>query len=129
MKELGVHDTISITEKAEIVVPMFEEIFRTKTSAEWTDIFNKLDIVNGKLTHFADVLTDEQAWANEYIQKYNCTNGAERILMTNPVRLGSQGALKIGKPILCGMDNQEVLSSLGYSDEQIAKFGENGVLI
>ena len=108
---------------------MFEEIFRTRTSDEWTAIFEELDIVNGRLTHFADVLTDEQAWANEYIQKYNCTSGAERILMTNPVRLGSQGALKIGKPILCGADNREVLNSLGYDDEAVSRLAENGVLI
>lgn len=129
MEELGIHDTISMTEKAEIVVPMFEEIFRTKTSDEWTRIFESLDIVNGRLTHFADVLTDEQAWANEYIQKYQCTNGAERILMTNPVRLGSQGALKFGRPILCGDHNHEVLGTIGYDEESIAKLAKDGVLM
>ena len=108
---------------------MFEEIFRTKTSDEWTRIFESLDIVNGRLTHFADVLTDEQAWANEYIQKYQCTNGAERILMTNPVRLGSQGALKFGRPILCGDHNHEVLGTIGYDEESIAKLAKDGVLM
>lgn len=129
IKALGIHDTVSMTEKAEEVVPMFERIFRQKTSKEWTNIFNSLDIVNGRLNHFSDVLDDEQAWANEYIQKYICTNGAERILMTNPVRLGSQGALPIGRPILCGMDNSEVLSSLGYTDEQIDQMAQKGILL
>ena len=74
------------------------------------------------------MLEDEQAWANEYIQKYECTNGAERILPTCPVRLGSQGAIKLGKPMLYGEHNEAVLKSLGYSDEQIKQMIEKGAL-
>nr|MBQ6241874.1 CoA transferase [Lachnospiraceae bacterium] len=129
MREFGIHDTVSMTEKAEQVVPIFEKIFRTKTSDEWRAIFDSLDIVNGRLTHFADVLEDEQAWANQYIQKYTCTNGAERILMTNPVRLGSQGALPVGRPLLCGTDTKEVLGSLGYTPVEIEFMAQNGTLL
>ena len=67
-------------EKAADIVPLLEEKFLNKTSTEWIKLFAKLDIVCGRLNHFRDVLTDEQAWANDYLQKYHCTNGAERIL-------------------------------------------------
>ena len=128
LSELGVVTMADAMDAAETLVPMFEKIFVTKTSDEWLKIFRELDIVSGKINHFADVLEDEQAWANEYIQKYTCQNGNERILPTCPVRLGSQGAIKLGKPMQYGENNEEVMASLGYSDEQIRELFEKGAL-
>ena len=128
LEELGLKTMADSMAVAEKLVPLFEKAFVTKSSEEWLQIFRDLDIVCGKLNHFADVLEDEQAWANTYIQKYQCQNGAERILPTCPVRLGSQGPLPLGKPVQYGESNNEILSSLGYSDEQIKGLEENGTL-
>ena len=126
--QLGVVTMADAMEAAETLVPMFEKIFVTKTSEEWLKIFRELDIVSGKINHFADVLEDEQAWANQYIQKYTCQNGNERILPTCPVRLGSQGAIPLGKPMQYGENNVDVMQSLGYSEEQIKELFEKGAL-
>lgn len=116
---LGVTDLASSMDNADKIVPMIEEAFAKKTCAEWQKILKDLDIVNGRMAHFRDVWQDEQAWANEYIQEYACRNGEKRILMTCPVRLGSQGAFKVGAPILTGEHTEQVLSDLGYTQEQI----------
>ena len=50
-----------------------------------------------------------------------------RVLPTCPVRLGSQGALPLGKPIMYGTGNREILTGLGYSEEEIAAMTEAGV--
>ena len=126
--QLGIVTMADAMKAAETLVPMFEKIFVTKTSEVWLNMFRDLDIVSGKINHFADVLEDEQAWANEYIQKYTCQNGNERILPTCPVRLGSQGAIKLGKPMQYGENNEEVMASLGYSEEQIKELFEKGAL-
>lgn len=128
LKETGLVTMADAMEAAETLVPLFEKAFATKTSTEWLQIFRDLDVVCGRLNHFADVLEDEQAWANDYIQKYECQNGAERILPTCPVRLGSQGAIKLGKPMMYGEHNQQVMTDLGYSEAEIAAMKENGVL-
>ena len=91
-------------------------------------LFRELDIVCGRVNHFRDVLDDEQAWANDYIQKYRCQNGEERILPTCPVRLGSHGAFALGKPVMYGENNEEILETLGYTGEEIAKLKENGTI-
>ena len=127
MAELGITTLDISMENADKLVPIFEPIFREKTSAEWLKIFGDLDIVCGRLNHFRDVLTDEQAWANGYLQEYECTNGAKRVLPSCPVRLGSQGVFPLGKPIMYGASNGEVLKGLGYSDEEIAAMTEAGV--
>ena len=128
MEEAGIDTLDHSMERAEKAVPVFEEKFKEKTSDEWLKIFADLDIVCGRLNHFRDVLTDEQAWANEYLQRYHCTNGAERVLPSCPVRLGSQGVFPVGKPVMYGANNEEVLRSLGYGDEEIAALAEKGVL-
>ena len=126
--EIGVTDMKTMMEKADQLVPVLESKFIKKSSEEWLKIFRELDIVCGKLNHFADVLEDEQAWANEYIQKYSCQNGEERILPTCPVRLGSQGAIKVGQPFKCGEHNEEILAKLGYSEEEIKEMAAAGAL-
>lgn len=128
MERLNISSLQKMMEKADVLVPIYEKCFLAKSSEEWLHIFRELDIVCGRLNHFKDVLEDEQAWANEYIQKYHCTNGAERILTTCPVRLASQGTFSLGKPIMYGESNQEILLDLGYSEEQVKELKKTGVL-
>ena len=109
-------------------MPIYEQCFLKKTSDEWLKIFADLDIVCGRLNHFKDVLEDEQAWANGYLQKYRCTNGAERVLTTCPVRLGSQGPLTLGEAVMYGANNRDVLEELGYSGAQVDEMMKNGTL-
>lgn len=128
MAELGVVDMNSLVAKAEDIVPIYEKVFLTKPSDYWLAKMAELDIVAGRVGHFADVLTDEQAWANEYLQTYRCQNGQERVLPTLPVRLGSQGALKVGKPFVFGEHNKAVLGELGYTEAQVDELDAKGVL-
>ena len=128
LAEMKLSTMADAIEAAETLVPLFEKAFATKTSEEWLQTFRELDVVCGKLSHFADVLEDEQAWANDYIQKYQCQNGAERILPTCPVRLGSCGAFALGKPVQYGENNEDILTSLDYTPEQIKTLKENGTI-
>ncbi len=124
----GVTDMKSMNAHADDLVPLFEKVFITKPSADWLKIFAELDIVSGRINHFADVLKDEQAWANEYLQTYKCVNGVERVLPTCPVRLGSQGALKLGAPMSYGEHNRSILADLGYTEAEIDAIIEKGAL-
>jgi len=128
MSEMGITSMPIMMERAEELTPMYESIFATKTSQEWLKIFAELDIVCGRLSHFADVLEEDQAWANGYLQTYHCTNGEERILTSCPVRFGSQGVFQAGTPVMYGESNREVLRSLNYEDEQIDSMIARGVL-
>ena len=128
IKAIGVSNMKQLMEKVAQVVPVYEKAFAKKTSKEWLEIFKSLDIVCGKLNHFADVFDDEQALANEYIQPYQCLNGETRMITTTPVRLGSQGTLKVGAPFASGEHTDMVLQGLGYSTEDITDMKQNGTL-
>lgn len=128
IKAIGVTNMKELMAEAAQVIPVYEKAFAKKTSDEWLAIFKRLDIVCGKLNHFADVFEDEQAIANEYIQPYQCVNGATRMITTAPVRLGSQGALKIGTPFTPGEHTIGILEGLGYSSDDIAEMKRSGAL-
>ena len=128
MARLGITNMQIMMDRAEELVPIYEQCFLKKTSDEWLKIFADLDIVCGRLNHFKDVLEDEQDWANGYLQKYRCTNGAERVLTTCPVRLGSQGPLTLGEAVMYGANNRDVLEELGYSGAQVDEMMKNGTL-
>ena len=128
MAEMGITTLQIMMDRASELVPIYEKCFAQRTSGEWLKIFADLDIVCGRLNHFRDVLEDEQAWANGYLQKYHCTNGVERILMTCPVRLASQGVPSFGEPVMYGADNRVVLEELGYSREEIDQMQADGTL-
>ena len=126
--EMGIDSMEATIRHADVLVPMLEERFSRKTSDEWVKIFTEMDIVCGRLNHFKDVLTDEQAWANDYLQEYTCSNGAKRVLPSIPVRLGEGGAFPIGKAVRYGADNTALLEKLGYSSGEIAAIAESGAL-
>ena len=48
------------------------------------------------------------------------------MLPSCPVRLGSQGVFPLGKPVMYGTGNEEILSGLGYSKEEIAAMTDAG---
>jgi len=125
---LGITDMKSLMAKADLAIPLYEKAYLTKTSDEWMEIFKSLDVVCGKLNHFADVFEDEQAIANEYIQPYQCVNGVTRMITTAPVRLGSQGALKIGAAFTPGEHTADILQGLGYSSDDISEMKQSGTL-
>ena len=129
MDALGVCDMKSLIANDAAAVPMFEKAFSLKTSDEWLAVFKSLDIVSGKLNHFADVFEDPQALANNYVQRYTCANGAERMIVTSPVRMESQGYFTPGKAIsYCGEHNNEILNPLGYDEAKVAELKAAGVL-
>lgn len=125
---MGITDIKSLSAHARTVIPIFERAFSQKSSDYWLSVFESLDIVCGRLNHFSDVCEDPQAIENEYIMPYQCCNGAVRMITTTPVRLGSLGAISIGKPFSCGEHSDEVLQSLGYSQSDILKMREAGAL-
>lgn len=118
----------TLTQHADQVVPLFEQAFSQKTSVQWLEIFRELDIVFGRVSHFADVFEDEQALQNQYIKEFQFENGNSCMMMTTPVRLGSQGVLDIGKPVKFAQHSREILQQLGYSKAHIQALQQSGVV-
>lgn len=108
------------------VIPVMERAFAQKTSDQWLKLFQEADVVCSVMNHMSAVSVDEQAIVNEFIQDYTCRNGAVCKLPCPPMRFASQPLPKSTKASFPGEDTDEVLSTMGYTAEQIAAMKQEG---
>ena len=106
------------------IVEKISAVFKTKTCDEWCEIFNEQDIVYERLMHFKDVSKDPQAWANNYLENVQFKDVTTAMPAT-PLRFPEfekRHYMPLGG---VGEDTEEVLTSIGYSTEEIAAMKEN----
>jgi crotonobetainyl-CoA:carnitine CoA-transferase CaiB-like acyl-CoA transferase len=112
----------------QLLIPILEETFKTRSSEEWVQRLREADIVHDRLRHFTDILTDEQAWANNYLTNYPFANGEKAILACTPIQSEAAGPLPYEKGPLLGEHTKEVLADLGYSAGEIEEFKNKKVI-
>ncbi|HEL2575985.1 TPA: CoA transferase [Streptococcus suis] len=106
------------------------QVFRTKTMAEWTALFDEADIVYEVLKHNADVSKDEQAWANNYLREVTFESGNTAVMPNLPVTFSEYDTFDSYQPTgRIGRDSEEILKALGYSDEEFKAFIDSNVTL
>ncbi len=101
--------------------------FMKKTSDEWLVIAKEHDFAATKLCSFADISEDEQALANGFVETIEYPNGHTDMIAVPPFHMSSIEEPLTTKPTPpVGGNTDEVLRSLGYTEEQIALFKERG---
>lgn len=116
------------TENRDEFYNLLRDAFKTKTLAEWLELAEEYDLPFIRMNHFSDVTTDEQAWANDYLEYMTCPNGETVTMPTSPIEMESVGKI-ITKPApKVGGDTKEVLLKMGYTEEQIAAMEETGAV-
>lgn len=110
-------------------VKLLDEIFAGLTQTEVIAIFNELDLACEPVQSVFDVLNDEQAFANEYLQYVNTSKDDHPIVYPAlpPVKFGEDKADELEKAPKLGENSVEILKSIGFSDEEIAAMIEKGV--
>jgi crotonobetainyl-CoA:carnitine CoA-transferase CaiB-like acyl-CoA transferase len=120
VRSIGVVDYIAMTRHNAEVAAILQREFLKKDCDEWARIFKAADVVSGPMSHFRDVNSDEQAWANGFLEEYTCHNGETCVLPRPPIRLDSveMPAAKLAPQP--GDQTDEVLRAYGYSEAEIA---------
>lgn len=109
----------------EQTIRMLDDIFITQDSSYWVELLKKNDIAHEKVYHFKDVLTDQQAWANNYLKEHTYEGGEKVTFVNSPVSFDSIKEIEIKPSGPIGCDTQDVLLKLGYTKQQIEKMREN----
>ncbi len=107
---------------------LFVEAYKTKTCDEWIELSKQVDLPLVRMNHFSDVTSDEQAWANGYLEHMECRTGETVIMPSSPIEMDSVGEIKTVPAPKVGADTEEVLLSMGYTEEQIAAMEETGAV-
>ena len=107
-------------------IDILTEAFRTKTLAEWAEIFTANDIPFAAAQSWEEVLADPQARAAGVFYDMEYPNGSTRSLVRQPIRIGAEIPPYTRGPLL-GEHSAEIIRSLGYSEEQLAALHAAGV--
>ena len=107
---------------------IFHDAMLTKTSDEWLQIAEGLDMALNKMVHYRDVPKDEQAWANGYLEYMDYPTGNRDVMPTSPIEMASVGQIKTKMAPEVGHDTDAIMESLGYSPEKIQQMKQSGAV-
>ena len=117
----------------EELVDIIEVAFAKKSLAEWNEILTAADIPFETVQTMEELAVDPQAWANDYIFKKEQPDGKDIFYVRTPIVFTEQPAVKEesgrGRGPLLGEDSSDIIKGLGYSDEEVAEFLANGVIV
>ena len=111
-----------------ILYDIMKDAFLTKTLAEWKPRFDKAILPWAPLQTLSEVINDPQARANDFFIPLDHPKHGRIEVVANPIRL-SKTLEKIRMPAPePGQHTDEVLSEIGYTGEDIARFRERDVI-
>jgi crotonobetainyl-CoA:carnitine CoA-transferase CaiB-like acyl-CoA transferase len=108
----------------EILLP----ITRQKRSAEWIEILNEAGVPCGPINRVDEAFADPQVRHLQMAQPVHSPVLGDLTILGHPVSHGERRLpIRAAAPEL-GQDTEEILTSIGYSKEQIADLAHRGVI-
>lgn len=104
-----------------------ERVLKSKTTAEWDEVFSKFGVVAGGVKDLIEVLATGQPEARDLLTTVNSSFGNHQVSTIGYKINGS--TLEPGTHVpLLGEHTEEVLLELGYSNEQISDLFDKGIV-
>jgi crotonobetainyl-CoA:carnitine CoA-transferase CaiB-like acyl-CoA transferase len=99
-----------------------------RTTAEWIDLLATKDVWCAPVQDFTDVVDDPQVAHNELLTTVRHPNGDELRVVGVPMRFSrTPGSIRSGPPAV-GQHTDDVLTSLGYAEDEIRELRDDGVV-
>ena len=104
-----------------------ERVLKSKTTAEWDEVFSKFGVVAGGVKDLIEVLATGQPEARDLLTTVNSSFGNHQV-STIGYKI-NDSTLKPGTRVpLLGEQTEEVLLELGYSNEKISDLLDKGIV-
>jgi formyl-CoA transferase/CoA:oxalate CoA-transferase len=110
--------------------PILDEVFATKTTAEWCDLLGAAGLRFAPVRDHAAVARDPGIRINRYIESVEDPDSSDSTLevVRTPVRFSDSLATAPVRPPELGQHTEEVLLEAGYSWDDITSLSEDGVI-
>ncbi|SVB38799.1 uncharacterized protein METZ01_LOCUS191653 [marine metagenome] len=104
-----------------------ERVLKSKTTAEWDEVFSKFGVVAGGVKDLIEVLATGQPEARDLLTTVNSSFGNHQV-STIGYKI-NDSTLEPGTHVpLLGEQTEEVLLELGYSNEKISDLLDKGIV-
>ncbi|MFC1866945.1 CaiB/BaiF CoA transferase family protein [Thermodesulfobacteriota bacterium] len=110
------------------LIEIFDRVFATKTRDQWLDIFRSKGFMFCPVQTIQEVFTDPQAIENEYIVEFNHPALGKVKIPGYPIRFGSAGAGTRKFAPALGEHTDMIMGQLGFTDKEIKKLTDEGVI-
>jgi crotonobetainyl-CoA:carnitine CoA-transferase CaiB-like acyl-CoA transferase len=123
-------DSQKRAENVSDAVRALDDIFATKSREEWLKLFDERGVgfAYAPLNEFADIATDPQILANDYVIDYEHPVVGKVKLVNFPVQFTKTPAQVKSEAPECGQHTEEILLEFGYSWEEIAELKDQEVI-
>ncbi|HEY2927930.1 CaiB/BaiF CoA transferase family protein [Piscinibacter sp.] len=101
------------------VYGVISDQMKTQTTAEWRRLLDAIDIPNGPVARFEDLLADPYLNETGFFQRYEHPTEGPMLTTAVPTQFSATPGGLHRPPPLLGEHNVEVLSSIGYSAQDI----------
>jgi crotonobetainyl-CoA:carnitine CoA-transferase CaiB-like acyl-CoA transferase len=116
-----------VAHRAECVATL-SDMFCTRPMAEWVEMISQAGVPCGPINRVSEVVHDPQVLAREMIVAVPHPTVPDLRMPNSPLKLMETPSSIRRPPPLLGQHNQEVLTELGYSPQQIAALRRKGVI-
>ena len=114
-------------EHAQELNALLRQSFKKKTTAEWLQALEAIDFLCTRVLSLEEALEDPQVRHNGMVIEFEHPQGKVRAVGT-PIKLSDTPATVRHAPPLLGQHNDEILASLGYSEDGIAQLRSASVI-
>ncbi len=110
----------------EELVKILSEIFREKPRKHWIDLLRKHGVPASPVYELDEVFTDPYASKLVYIMKHSILGKVKQLI--EPGKINNERPLTDNPPPQHGEHTIEILKQLGYREEEINEYLENGII-
>ncbi|MEH7123506.1 CoA transferase [Bacillus sp. JJ1773] len=124
------YETVSLrTEHVDELEVEIEEILKQKDSAHWLKLLEESGIPSGPIYSYDQTLNDPHILEHEMVLEYEHPACGQMKTLGFPAKFSeTPGQLRMPAPLL-GQHNKEILTELGYSDEEFKVLKNKEIII
>ena len=113
--------------KLPAVTRKLAQTIKKRSSTQWAEIFEQVDMAYELSRHIRDIPDDEQALANGFVEPVDYPDG-KTFMPTPPVKYSEYSRRAFEKQGRIGADTDGILTELGYGLQEIARLKNEQVL-
>jgi len=115
-------------EKKDLILKTLAELFSTDSRDRWVEILRAVDIVSAPVNTLLEASNDPDVLANGYIAELEYPEIGETLKVHGSPWRFSETPAKLGTAPKLGEHNVEILTRLGYKDDEISALREKKIV-